>query len=294
MTQGERAFPRDPDATVVLRDISVCLDDFGLHDGVNRAAIELASLGRLGAISCLVDGPAWRAGLPELRTAREAVEVGLHLNLTEGLNGHGLAEPLGRLVRRAYCGQLEARTISDEIRRQLDAFESSLGRQPDFIDGHQHVHQLPVIRDALLATLGERPWISKPWLRSTRVRHGPAGAALPLSARFKARVVETLGAAPLARLASRQGFPQNQRFLGVYDFAGSETDYLHHLDAWLATAGDGDLLVCHAAAASPAVDPLLAAREREYRVLRGDGFAALLARHGVRIHPLRPRRRAGP
>ena len=53
-----------------------------------------------------------------------------------------------------WCGP--SCTVSDhaalvnEIAAQLRMFVHTFGRAPDFIDGHQHVHLFPQIRDAVL------------------------------------------------------------------------------------------------------------------------------------------------
>lgn len=68
--------------------LGVCVDDFGLNPYVNEAALGLACDGRISAVSCLVDAPAWRAGAALLdRRTRGRVDVGLHLNLTEAFDG---------------------------------------------------------------------------------------------------------------------------------------------------------------------------------------------------------------
>ena len=38
--------------------------------------------------------------------------------------------------------------LEDEIRSQLRMFVHCFDRAPDFIDGHQHVHLLPQVRNA--------------------------------------------------------------------------------------------------------------------------------------------------
>jgi chitin disaccharide deacetylase len=38
--------------------LAICVDDYGLHAGVNVAAIALAGAGRVSAISAMVGGPA--------------------------------------------------------------------------------------------------------------------------------------------------------------------------------------------------------------------------------------------
>jgi hypothetical protein len=264
----------------------VCIDDFGLHEGINQACVSLASAGRVSAISCMVDGPAWSQDLATVRGLPATVDVGLHLNLTEALPGARLHRPLSSLIRLAYARRLDVTLVRDEIVRQFDAFESGLGRPPDFVDGHQHVHQLPVVRDALIPVLDARKRPGKPWLRSTLPAPGWTTRGLPLGAIAKSRLIGALGAAALLAAADAHGYPHNRRMIGVYGFGGSEAGYLTCLRAWLACADDGDLLMCHPAATGPADDPILAARRREYAVLSGDAYPESLHAAGFAVQPL--------
>jgi len=252
--------------------LCLCIDDFGLHAGINAAAFNLVAQGRAHALACQVGGPAWEAGAAELRRA-QGVDVGLHLDFTE----HPLREParpLGRLISLSLLRRFDAAALQAEVAAQLDRFEAGMGRAPDFVDGHQHVHQLPQVREALLAEL-QRRGPARPWLRSTR---------RPRARRwqFKPWFIETLGAAELARQARQAGFPQNRALLGVYDFTPGRFAAL--LPEWLAAAQDGDLLMCHPSlsAAAPG-DHILAARQAEFEVLAGDGMPALLRGRGITL-----------
>src|SRR6266853_99625 len=63
----------------------------------------------------------------------------------------GIRDLIGRgLLRRLDPGALAAEAAS-----QLAAFRSAFGRPPDFVDGHQHVHLLPQVSDALLAEMAQ-------------------------------------------------------------------------------------------------------------------------------------------
>ena len=42
-----------------------------------------------------------------------------------------------------------------EIATQLRAFIDTFGRPPDFLDGHQHVHLFPQVRDAFLKVVAQ-------------------------------------------------------------------------------------------------------------------------------------------
>lgn len=257
------------------RLLCLCADDIGLHAGIHRAALALVARGRLQALSCQVGGPAWAEAAAALRGLGTAAELGLHLDLSE----RPLilpARPLARLILRSQWRMLDPASLDREIEAQLDAFERGLGRAPDYVDGHQHVHQLPQVREALLAALARR-YPGRPlWLRSTR--RGAPG--------FKPWLIERLGAAALARAARAQGLAQNGRLLGVYDFRGGPARYLALLRGWLGAARSGDLLMCHPGLGDGA-DPLAAARRAELAVLAGPDFGVLLAEQGLSLAQMR-------
>src|SRR3569623_1334262 len=263
--------PPQPEPISARRVISVCVDDFGQHEGINRAALEMADRRRVSAVSCLVDGPAWPSGAHALRTHPGGVETGLHLNFTEDF-GQGGCHALAGLIARASG-------------RQIDRFEQARGQLPDFVDGHQHVHQLPVIRDQLIAVMDQRYGAAvRPWVRSTLPADG-----CPPSTAFKAWLIGRLGANSLRTLAGRHGYPQSNHLVGVYGFDLSEADYLTEMKAWLACARDGDILMCHPSLPWPGGDGLQDARNREYRALSGEIFSALLESARLEIGPLRGR-----
>lgn len=276
--------PAPPPSEQALRRLVVCVDDFGLKPAVNQAAIELAGAGVVTAISCMSEGPVWAEGARDLAVCADRVDVGLHLNLSEAFDGQGLARPdgqpawrcgLGVLVLRAYARQLKPAMIEREIASQLDAFERHWGRAPDFIDGHQHVHQLPGVREPLLAQLAKRYPQRLPWLRHTG-RSGPHAAPQRPWA-FKPALIEALGAASLQRQARSQGLRQNRSLLGVYGFDADHHAYTLMLQRWLEQAQDADELMCHPATSvtftgqAVQTDPIASAREVEYRVLRDHG-----------------------
>lgn len=283
------------------RTLAVCVDDFGLHEGVNQAVFELLALGRVSAVSCLVDGPAWASGAAPLNQmagqgAQAVADVGLHLNFTELLDASAQAacpsQPLGALIQAAYLGRLSVPTLRTEIERQWARFEAVWGRAPDFVDGHQHVHQLPQIREALAHVLQARYPAAhrgpRPWLRQCR-SPGLSGlqAGIGLVDTLKAAVIAILGASVLGRIARRVGLVHSRRLLGVYPFDADAAGYGRRWQAWLKLAEPGDLLMCHPAAPQPEGPPqpdvIAASRQMEHAVLRSEGFGALLSEAGVQV-----------
>jgi chitin disaccharide deacetylase len=266
------------------RAICIAIDDFGLHEGINQAALELATMGHAQAIGCMVGGPAWREGSPALRRldARQ-VDLGLHLDLTELPLLRGTLRPLAWLIRDAYVHRLDRRAVRAEIIAQLDAFEQSVGRGPAYVDGHQHVHQLPIVRGELLQELTARYGERKPWLRSTR---RPRESGDSPRDRMKPWLIEQLGAGGLASMARRMGYAQNSHLLGVYDFRGGAQQYRRRLAAWLSAARDGDLLMCHPSIAASCDDALIDARRAEYRVLSDPSLARQLRDASIELLPM--------
>lgn len=252
----------------------VCADDFGLNAAVNEAVLELAAGGRLSATSCLVDGYAIHDGARRLcGSHRAAVDVGLHLNLTEAFGDRSPRWRLPELIGRAYTRMLDREVIRREVCRQLTGFEDIFGAAPDHVDGHQHVHQLPVVRDVLFSELRSRYPGRVPWLRSGRTPFG----LLPL----KPAIISALGASAFAVDATEQGFATNGCLLGVYDFAASSETYSSYLDNWLRSTQPWDLLMCHPALGNDSRDPISSARWTEFGVLASTAFESMLRSQGV-------------
>lgn len=265
--------------------ITICADDFGLHEGINAACIELATRKRISAISAMVGAPAWRDGAKLLGAFNVTqVDIGLHLDFTEYPIAANSRRSHAALVAFAYARQLDRALVKSEIDAQLNAFEHALGRAPAYIDGHQHVHQLPVIRDALIAALSTRYAYAKPWLRDTRASAGVNGV--------KPKLIETLGARALRKLATKNDFPQNNSMLGVYDFQATADHFQALLTHWLTAAQSRDLLMCHPSQSIKAnglhgsmnrTDAILSARIAEYEFMQSEAFSDMLAEHRVDI-----------
>ena len=280
--------------------ICICVDDFGLHAGINQAVFALLAQGRVQAVSAMVGGPAWAAGALALRQwSPTQVEVGLHLDFTECTLRNFAAMPHQQLLLHAYLRRLDARALHREIHAQFDAFEQAMGRAPDYVDGHQHVHQLPVIRTQLLQAIAQRYPARKPWLRCTR--SGPAAAHADWRTHATNRVIALLGNRAMQAAAKPLGLMQNTRLLGVYGFSGDAAQYRQRMQRWLAAAHDGDLLMCHPGlpaepiaanaadtAANPAAyaDAIATARQVEFSVLTSPAFAEWLTASHVRLLPL--------
>ena len=265
--------------------IVICADDFGLEAGVDQAIVALAEQARISATGCLVQAPGFALAAQALKNL--PIDLGLHLNLTEPLGQKGLCLPLPQLLFRAYARTLSKQAIAEQIETQLDLFELHLGRSPDFIDGHLHVHQFPMIRELLIQIVQRRYAQHLPWLRDTRP--SALSGHLPYMQRLKAWLIGALGAKSLARLAQRAGIQSNQAFAGAYDFDRPHPAYETMLCAWLEQADSNLLLMVHPAKHASLGLAFGQDRIEEFRVLSSERFGALLVQYNLQITRLSTR-----
>lgn len=273
-----------------FRSAVLCADDFGLADGVSRGIVELAAMGRLSATGAMTNMPGWRRAAPDLRPLRARIGIGLHLNLTTGsplgpmpiLAPSGGFPPLRVLLPKALRRGLDGHEIAGEIGRQLDAFEEAHGEPPAFIDGHQHVHVLPVIRGALFRVLGERGYAGRVWLRDPSDR--PAAILRRPVGRSKALVVGSL-AWGFSGSAHRAGFQTNRGFSGFAPLDLSVPAARVFQEAFT-TLGESPLVMCHPGHVDDelqGLDPAVESRPAELAYLKSDAFGDLLERRGIRL-----------
>jgi predicted glycoside hydrolase/deacetylase ChbG (UPF0249 family) len=263
------------------RTLHLCADDYGLRPGVSRCIFELAARGRLSALSCLSNAEHWATAAPALRDLPSSVEVGLHFNLSEGRPASAALRavwpqlpPLPRLIAAAHLRRLPLAAIGEEWSAQWQAFVDAQGRPPDFVDGHQHVHHLPGVRELVLAAAA-RTGVA---VRNTGRVLGPGWA-------LKRWLIAHTGGTQLLAALQAQGLRHNAVLLGAYDFVAS--DYRALMRAWLAQVpAEGALLFCHPGHADAGfADAIGAARKREAAYLASAEFAEDLAAAGVTLAP---------
>lgn len=258
----------------------LCADDFAFSHEVSEVIAELASNGRINATSCMAVMPGWETDSALLRHMPDHVEIGLHLVLTgeapvttmPGLAPAGILPEINPLGARARRRALPLDEIAAEIIAQFDRFLQGLGRPPAFVDGHQHAHALPGIRDIVLAETQRRA--PGAWIRTCTDRAG-AIARRPFRGKALASAVHSLGLTPAA---ARLGLACNDSFAGHYDFAG---DYEALFPRFLRRPGSRHLVMCHPGAGARVGDTIAAARFREATALRKLPIADMAAAQGL-------------
>lgn len=258
------------------KKILLCADDFGLSPAVCSGIIELAQKKRLSAVSCLVNMPSFEAYADQLLVAADKVQLGLHLNLTEGflLSEQRPCFRFAALALKAHARLLPVTLIKQELEAQLERFVNITGRWPDFIDGHQHIHQFPVLRSLLIALYNECLRAHQVSIRST----WPLIQAHHYD--IKAFLLARSGAKALQRLLIRHAIPHNHSFSGMYTFS-SASDYRTLFVQWLKKASSNTLIMCH-----PGGDPKddcahAALRFKEFSYLSSDALLQDCAKYHV-------------
>lgn len=254
------------------RYIRICADDFALDDGTTQGIISLLTRQRITATSCLVEAQSWPDAAKSARLAGVPSEaLGLHFNLTEGLSVSDRS--LKQRLLASLFGHVDQLDIENRLQHQLDLFEQHWCRSPAHVDGHQHVHIFPVIRNVLLNVLKNRYPDQLPKLRNIAPLTGPSDAPI------KYCLLNMLGSR-FSQQALDAGFLCNSGFAGAYSLSG-DVNYAALLNAWLLRLPAGSEIMCHPA--SSLSDSHGKARQNEYDYLSGDLFANYLHDIGVGI-----------
>lgn len=266
----------------MAKRIVLCADDYGIAPGVSRGIRELLAAGRLSATSCMVVYPEFAEDGPLLRSFLGRADIGLHFTLTD-------KRSLASVTAQMHLRPPPISEIAAKLERQVRRFSDVLGRVPEFIDGHQHVHILPVVRDAVVQ-------VARRIGAYVRVTNEPIDASMwrrpsPVSSVYLSRASRRL-----AERAAQIGVTTNHGFRGVRNFH-ERTPFGALFRSMIADTRDGCLIMCHPGhpdALLAGRDPVQAQRAAELDYLAGRDFlqditeaGVVLSRRGevIRAHP---------
>ena len=127
-----------------MKNLIVNADDFGLTAGINAGVVQAHLHGIVSSTTLMVHGAAAEAAAA-LARQHPRLGVGLHIDLWE----HVLQG--GHWVRSYEHCAGDADAVRTEIEQQLARFRSLVGREPDHMDTHQHVHRQAPVGDVVRA-----------------------------------------------------------------------------------------------------------------------------------------------
>lgn len=254
--------------------ITICADDFGQNAEICQGILDLAEKQRIMATSCMTTEAAFAEFADVLKSKHDSLQIGFHFNLTHGT-------PLSKAMQSRFPGgfpsvevlykecsakRILPQWVTAELAAQLQAFVNALKFMPDFIDGHQHVHHFPVVRQAFLQFYQKHFMEKKPPIRIS------ANSLLRSLTNWKALKIGLSGAWLLRDLCKRIGIPHNNNFAGIYDF-DPKSDYRELFNTFLKQVKNDGIIMCHPALPSKdETDPIRDARAGEYRYFSSNEF----------------------
>jgi chitin disaccharide deacetylase len=251
-----------------MKRLIICADDFAQSEGISLAISKLCERGIVSAVSCLTSSARWFTDYALLQPLSEHVDIGLHFNLTLNFEA-GARTSIGRLLAIAFLKKIDVYEVEWQLNKQLDQFEHASGCAPDHVDGHEHVHCFPQIRDVVFSTLKRRYGANAPYVRGMKTD------ALTSKDRLKRYVLAT-ASREFIRSAVEKKLPHTSMLSGLYRFTGSP-HYATLLDEWMPHIKDDTVLVCHPSiTAIDSNDALAAHRKDEYEALASVRFSQSL------------------
>ena len=258
--------------------ITLCSDDFGQNQSIDDGILQLVNLGRLQAVTVFTESPRWLESSGQLRAFENKIDIGIHLNLTESFPGFPKVYNLNQLLIFSHLRLINKDAIKSVFRKQIQLFEAQMGKLPDFLDGHQHVHAFPVINQALKEVI-EEFWGEHPSLYvrdSSKLSFNADGFLLK-------KFILHLACRHLTKKMNAIGVSTTSSFTGVYDF-NPQANYAQLVNDWLSTANTRTLMMCHPACNPISdADPLHEARVNEFNYLSSTEFLTDCQRLKVKL-----------
>ena len=136
-------------------------DDFGETPPITAGICAGIEAGVLTSTSVMANMPGTEDGLQRVAALASRASFGVHLNFCEGrplTAARSLTDPEGRfhskraLFVRAVTGQLNLSELEAEVAAQIGRVRDH-GVHISHVDGHKHLHQLPVVSTAVANVL---------------------------------------------------------------------------------------------------------------------------------------------
>lgn len=214
-----------------MKQIILCADDFGYNAKINQGVITLLQNNRISATSCMTNMPAFKEGADELRAFQNHADIGLHFNLPYSIS---------TLLIKSHLRLLKFDEIYQALETQYKTFVEVLGFTPSHIDGHQHIHHLPIIRDVLVKFINDNQLNDKLYVRNVNP-HAPAS---PIGNFIKTQIIIHTGAKQLHKLLHQHQIKHNQSFSGIYTF-GQVDNYREKFLSFINAIDDNPIIMCH-------------------------------------------------
>lgn len=269
-----------------MKHVTLCADDFAFNSGISEGILKLIELERLTATTCMTSMPDWPKYANALLPYQKQMDLGLHFNLLDGAplgrvdsltNSSGNFWDIKNFILKAFARTVKRQDVETELNRQLDKFIEYMGREPDFIDGHLHIHHFPVIRDAVIKVYEERLRKHNAYTRVSSHNY---------RLHLKQFAITVTGSLSLRSLLKKKHIPFNQSFSGIYTFRQS-ANYRKFFNKFLKEIRDHGLIMCHPGLPNPTPeyvkDPIAKTRLYEFAYLSSEDFLEDCAKYQIKL-----------
>lgn len=159
--------------------IIINADDFGMSSTTDHAILQTFSIGALTSTTIVANGSTFEAACQRAHEERLQNQVGLHINLNDGLpltdairksprfcDEHGFFRPRTRSLPRLFLplSTADKKALATEVRAQIHRCRQH-GLPLSHADSHNHVHTEIIVGTLIMDVLREE---SIPFLRLTR------------------------------------------------------------------------------------------------------------------------------
>lgn len=267
-----------------MKNIILCADDYGQNAAISQAIIDLVKEKKLSAVSCLMNFPDSEKMANWLYPFKKDIAIGLHFNLTQGKplsSGLSNMYSLKELLVKSQLHRLDKKIIAAELRAQFEKFVGVFGKAPDFIDGHQHIHQFPQIRDVVFELYDKELRHHHAYLRCTYNRKTLFNIFSP--SYLKQLILLFAGGLRFKKELLKRRIPHNSSFSGIYNFSG-KADYAKLFEKFLNYVEEGGMIMCHPGLKSESEqDELYVTRPKEYDFFMSEKFTNMLNKSGTTL-----------
>lgn len=128
------------------KKIIVAADDFGISEMANDRILELAKAGKIDRVAVMADGMLSQEEINDL--LHLGIKLDIHLNITEKFKTNrklkeGIIKRSVMFLTRYVGREISASKVKKEWEGQILKFKEMIGKYPDGINSHQHVHYYP-------------------------------------------------------------------------------------------------------------------------------------------------------
>ena len=267
-------------------------DDAGIDSSRNRGVFDCIENGIVTSVSVIVYQPGWVDLLDRLAENKKA-GAGLHVNLTAGrplVEGHKtLVNERSyffnkfELFERAHQVKIDSEEVAREFSAQMDKFRQ-IGMNPSHVDGHNHVHIFPGIREGFLKAISQKMWVRLPVEHNVKPKDSQGVNLAEIYNDTEVLI------AVFNYLALESKKLWNNQFRYIDDFCGTYLSEKPTLAAFKKAVerlkGEVCELMCHPGAEADedaANFSKLKERQKECRILKSAGFKEFIHKHNIEL-----------